>query len=124
VSLRFLLDEDMSRRVAQGLRARGVDAISVHEIGRGNRRIRDEEQLSYAAEQGRVFVTYNRTDFQALDGQWRAQARRHAGILWCLERTIPRRAIGDLIRALEAVAPEHTDLADLCLPLRRPPDGD
>jgi hypothetical protein len=71
-----------------------------------------------------VFVTYNRADFQALDGQWRAQARRHAGILWCRERTIPRRAIGDLIRALEAVAHEHTDLADHCLPLRRPPDGD
>lgn len=118
-SLRLLLDEDMSQRVAEGLRARGIDAVSVHEIGRGNRRVPDEEQLDHASEQGRAFVTYNRGDFQALDAQWRRQGRQHAGILWCQERTIPRRAIGELIRALEVVAREHPDLADLCLPLQR-----
>ncbi|MBA2447771.1 MAG: DUF5615 family PIN-like protein [Chloroflexi bacterium] len=123
MSLRFLLDEDLSWRVAEGLRARGVDAVSVHEIGRGNRRVPDEEQLSYATEQGRVFVTYNRADFQALDGHWRRQGRQHGGILWCLEQTIPRRAFGDLIRALEAAAQEHPDLAGLCLPLQRSPGG-
>jgi predicted nuclease of predicted toxin-antitoxin system len=122
VSLRFLLDEDMSQRVAEGLRARGIDAVSVHEIGRGNRRISDQEQLAYASGEDRVFVTYNRGDFQALDAAWRRQGRRHAGILWCLERSIPRRAIGDLIRALETVAAERADLAGLCLPLRRSAD--
>ena len=111
----------MSQRVAEGLRARGVDAVSVHEIGRGNRRVPDEDQLNYAVEQDRVFVTYNRGDFQALDGQWRRQERQHSGILWCSERTIPRRAIGELIRALEAAARERTTLAGLCLPLQRPP---
>ena len=120
MSLRFLLDEDMSQRVAEGLRARGVDAVSVHEIGRGNRRVPDEDQLNYAVEQDRVFVTYNRGDFQALDGQWRRQERQHNGILWCSERTIPRRAIGDLIRALEAAARQRTTLTGLCLPLQRP----
>jgi predicted nuclease of predicted toxin-antitoxin system len=122
VSLRFLLDEDMSQRVAEGLRARGIDAVSVHEIGRGNRRIPDEEQLAYATGDGRVFVTYNRGDFQALDSTWRRQGRQHAGILWCLERSIPRRAMGDLIRALEAVERERTDLTGLCLPLQRSTD--
>ncbi len=68
----------------------------------------DEQQLAYAVAQGRVFVTYNRADFQALDAIWRGQARQHAGILWCLERTIPRRAIGDLIRALEAAARDQS----------------
>ena len=116
---RLLLDEDMSQRVAEGLRARGIDAVSVHEIGRGNRRVSDEEQLDYASEQGRAFVTYNRGDLQALDAQWRRQGRQHAGILWCHERTIPRRAIGDLIRALEVVAGDHPNLAGLCLPLQR-----
>jgi len=117
VSPRFLLGEDMSQRVAEGLRARGVDAVSVHEIGRGNRRVPDEEQLGYAADQGRILVTYNRADFQALDARWRREGRQHAGILWCSERTIPRRAVGALIRALEAVARERTELVGLCLPL-------
>jgi len=49
VSLRYLLDEDMSQRVAEGLRARGIDAISVHEINRGNRRIPDGAQLDSTA---------------------------------------------------------------------------
>lgn len=32
--LRFLLDEDMSPKAAEGLRRAGEDAISVHEEGR------------------------------------------------------------------------------------------
>ena len=58
MALRFLLDEDMSERVGAGLRAQDVDAVSLHEIDRANRQIPDEEQLAFAAEQGRVLVTY------------------------------------------------------------------
>lgn len=119
MSLSFLLDEDMSYRVAEGLRQRGVDAISVHEVGRANRQVSDAEQLEFAAQQGRVLVTYNRADYQALDGIWRAQGRVHAGILWCVERSIPRRAIGDLIRALADVARQHDSLAGICMLLPR-----
>lgn len=117
--MHFLLDEDMSRAVAEGLRARGVDAVSVHEAGRGNRRVPDEEQLAYATEQRRVLVTYNRADFQALDNLWRRQGRHHAGIYWSAERTIPRRTIGDLMRALEAATRERAEPSSLCLPLPR-----
>jgi predicted nuclease of predicted toxin-antitoxin system len=120
VSLRFLLDEDISYRVADGLRRRGVDAVSVYEVDRANRRIPDDEQLVYAAREGRVLVTYNRNDYQALDGQWRADGRSHAGIIWCSERTIPRRAVGDLVRALEVASSLYGSLESLCLPLGRP----
>jgi predicted nuclease of predicted toxin-antitoxin system len=120
VSLSFLLDEDMSQRVAEGLRRRGIDAISVYEIDRANRRVPDSEQLDHAAATGRVLVTYNRSDYQALDAQWRAQGQTHAGILWCAERSIPRRAIGDLVRAIEAVAAQYDSLAGMCIPLPRP----
>jgi predicted nuclease of predicted toxin-antitoxin system len=121
LSLRFLLDEDLSPKVAEAVRARGVDAVSVHEVGRANLRLPDVEQLRYAAEQERVLVTYNRADFQALDAAWRLENRDHAGILWCLERTIPRRPIGELARALEWSSREHESLRGLCLPLQRPP---
>ncbi len=120
MTLAFLLDEDISYRVADGLRQRAIDAVSVHEVGRANLRVSDEDQLVYATEQARVLVTYNRADYQALDGFWRAQARHHAGILWCAERSIPRRAIGQLIRALEAVAHEHDSLQGICMVLPRP----
>jgi len=120
MSLAFLLDEDISYRVAEGLRQRRVDAVSVHEVGRANRRVSDAEQLDFAAQEGRVLVTYNRADFQALDAAWRTQERRHAGILWCDERSIARRAIGDLIRAIEEVAHHHESLEGVCLALTRP----
>jgi hypothetical protein len=94
VTLRFMLDEDISDRVAVGLRARGVDAVSVHEIGRDNQRLPDDVQLAYAVGQGRVLVTYNRGDFQLLDVRWREEGRLHAGIFWCLEQTIARTDIG------------------------------
>jgi predicted nuclease of predicted toxin-antitoxin system len=120
VSLTFLLDEDISYRVAEGLRRLGIDAISVHDVNRANRQVSDAEQLEYAAQQGRVLVTYNRVDYQVLDAIWRAQGSTHAGILWCAERSIPRRAIGDLIRSLAQAAGQHESLAGLCLALPRP----
>lgn len=120
MSLTFLLDEDVSYRVAEGLRQRGVDATSVHEVGRANRRVSDAEQLEFATGQGRVLVTYNRADYQALDATWRAQGRVHSGILWCVERSIPRRAMGDLIRAIAEVAQQYDSLAGICMALPRP----
>jgi predicted nuclease of predicted toxin-antitoxin system len=121
VTPRLLLDEDVSARVAEGLRRRGVDAVSVYEVDRANRRIADADQLAFAAEADRVLVTYNRADYQALDARWRLEGRTHAGILWVSERTVPRRAIGELVRALEALVSEHETLAGLCLPVPRPP---
>ena len=119
MSLRFLLDEDVSVRIAEGLRHRGIDAVSVHELGGTG--LTDEEQLSFASAEGRVLVTYNRSDFQALDAEWRLQGRSHAGILWGIERSLPRRAFGQLIGALDAVVGRHESLDNLCLPLHRPP---
>ncbi len=121
MSLAFLLDEDVSYRVAEGLRQRGVDAISVHEAGRANSRVSDEDQLVFATSAGRVLTTYNRADYQVLDAMWRVKGRTHAGILWCAERSIPRRAIGDLVRAIEAFASQRDSINGICLALPRPP---
>jgi predicted nuclease of predicted toxin-antitoxin system len=119
VTLRFLLDEDVSAPVAAGLRARGIDAVSVYEIGRSNQRISDPEQLQFAVEQGRVLVTYNRGDFQVLDALWQAESRPHSGILWCTDTIVRRPGIGELIRALSAMSEAFDDLTGLCLPLQR-----
>lgn len=121
MTLRFLLDEDLPPAVAIGARRLGLDVVSVHEIGRAGQAISDGDQLSLAAEQGRIMVTYNRADYQALDAGWRLHGRRHAGILWCSESLIPRRAIGDLVRALGAVAGQSLSLENVCLPLTRQP---
>lgn len=123
MTLALLLDEDISYRVAEGLRQRGVDAVSVYEVGRANKGLSDEEQLAFATQEGRVLVTYNRADYQALDAMWRAEGRTHAGILWSSERIIPRRAFGELVRAVEMVSLRHDSLRGLCIPLIRPPQS-
>lgn len=105
MSLRYQLDEDLSYAVAQGLRRHDVDAASVHELGRTG--LPNELQLRLAADMGRVLVTYNRAEYQILDAEWRLRGQNHAGILWCTERTLPRRDVGALVAALQAMAAEY-----------------
>ncbi len=118
MSLTYLLDEDMSPQVAEGLRRRGIDAVSVHEVERGNRRISDEDQLAYAAAAGRVLFTFNRRDYQLLDALWRSRGRAHAGIIWCTERIVARRDVGQLVRSLDAAASANASLGGVCIPLQ------
>ncbi|HLJ69202.1 MAG TPA: DUF5615 family PIN-like protein [Chloroflexota bacterium] len=120
--MKFLLDEDMPPAVAVGLRERGCDAISVHDLGRLG--LRDEEQLIFAGTQNRIFVTYDRDDFQVLDAVYHLRGTSHRGIRWVSERTIPRRAIGTLVKALLQVAGMYPEIENLCLPLPYPGDTD
>ena len=117
MSLAFLPDEDITTGSQSGLRQRGLDAVSVHEIGRANLEIPDEDQLAFAAQQGRVLVTFNGRDSQSLDARWRRQGQTHAGILWCSERTVPRQDIGGLTRALQAAAGRYESLTGSCIHL-------
>ena len=53
--IRFYLDENMAKEVADGLRTRSIDVITTPEIGHMG--FTDEEHLAYAQNEGRVFVT-------------------------------------------------------------------
>ncbi|MBI2154577.1 MAG: DUF5615 family PIN-like protein [Candidatus Rokubacteria bacterium] len=61
--MKFYLDEDLPARVAELLRRRGFDALSVHEVG--NFRFSDREQLAFAAREGRCLVTRDARHFVA-----------------------------------------------------------
>jgi len=84
--VRFLLDEDLPPRSAEIARAHGLEAVSVHEIGR--RGLGDDEQLDFAAAERRVLVTRNRDDFIRLTVARFRTATPHAGVL-IVARSLP-----------------------------------
>jgi predicted nuclease of predicted toxin-antitoxin system len=81
----LLLDEDVSVVVAAVLRARGFDALTARDAGRLGRS--DAEQLTAAAEAGRILLTHNRVDFERLHRDWLTVGKTHQGILIARRRT-------------------------------------
>ena len=63
--LRLYLDEDSMRRsLVRALRVRGVDLITVLDVGMIERK--DVEHLDYATEQGCVLCSFNVGDYYRL----------------------------------------------------------
>ncbi len=79
--MKFYLDEDLSPRIAESLRKRGIHALSAHDVG--NVQLSDREQLAYAAREDRCLVTRNARHFVVLSQEAIARQEPHAGILLC-----------------------------------------
>jgi len=91
--IRLYLDEDVHKRVASALRLRHFDVISAHEVGRWG--FSDEEQLTYAATEGRALFTYNTPDYLRLHLDWLQRGKEHYGII--VSDQLP---IGETVRRL------------------------
>jgi predicted nuclease of predicted toxin-antitoxin system len=94
---RFVLDEHIHRQVQAQLRRRGIEARTVHELGR--RGASDEEHVRWAAREGWVVVTGDK-DFLRI-----ARTEPHAGILFIARG---RANIGFLVRTLTAAFEAET----------------
>ncbi len=109
---RFLLDEDLSPRVAEVARRLGLDVESVHELDR--RGLSYREQLQLAAAGGRVFVTRNRDDYIALTVEFYRTGEAHNGVL-IVPRGLPNNRPERIAHALKrwvdtrATTPETFD---------------
>ena len=79
--MKFYLDEDVSPKIAERLRKRGIDAGSAIEAG--NLQLSDREQLACAARQGRSLVTRNVRHFIVLAQEAIRRQEPHAGIILC-----------------------------------------
>jgi predicted nuclease of predicted toxin-antitoxin system len=77
--MKLYLDEHLSPLLARMLRNRGIDCLTTIEAG--NLGQSDEAQLTYAAGQGRVLLTFDREDFLALAAQWAECGHPHAGLI-------------------------------------------
>lgn len=93
IAAKLYTDEDVYAAIAPALRRAGVDAISTPEAGRLGES--DESQLSWAAADQRVLVTFNVAHFADLHASWLTARRDHAGII-----VSSQRPIGDVLRRL------------------------
>jgi predicted nuclease of predicted toxin-antitoxin system len=89
MNLPLLLDEMFSDTIAQQLRTKGHDAISVVAqpalVG-----LSDDQILAYATTEGRALVTANIKDFMPLDGRYRAAGQAHPGLILVSTKTFPQ----------------------------------
>ena len=85
----LLLDEMFAADIAQQLRAKGYDVISVVAdpalVG-----LPDDQILAYATTEGQTLVTANIKDFIPLDTRYRAADQPHAGLILVSTKTFPQ----------------------------------
>ena len=92
-AIRYYLDEHIAGAVAEGLRRRGIEVLTLTEakmLGAS-----DEEHFALAQEESRTIVTHD-DDFLRLA----AQAADHAGVVYLPQR----RSIGATVRGLALIA--------------------
>jgi hypothetical protein len=84
IFIELYLDEDVSVRLADLLRARGFVVSTT--LDAGNLGHSDREQLAYAAERKLTFLTHNRADFEALAQHYFSAGLTHHGIIVAVRR--------------------------------------
>lgn len=115
--LKLLLDEHISPRVAAGLQRRQPSLIVVALAAwQGGSYIGEDDSacLLKASAQRLSLVTYDRRTIPPLLKTWGESGRKHGGIVFIDEKTIPPSGIGGLVQALlslykEAVKWDWTD---------------
>lgn len=106
--MRLLLDELYSKEIAEGLRARGHDVVSVKERPELEG-LRDEQLFRLMAAERRAIVTENWSDFNRLV-RWAAdEGLTHYGVVFSSRRKLPRsrETIGLYVRVLDDFLTRH-----------------
>ncbi|MDP9463327.1 MAG: DUF5615 family PIN-like protein [Actinomycetota bacterium] len=105
--MRLLLDELFSPNVAEGLRRRGIDALSI-QASPHLRGLPDDQVFVIAQLDRRVLVTESIADFVIVESAWRAEHEKpHHGLVFVAPGSFTRHkrgAIGQLVIALARLA--------------------
>jgi hypothetical protein len=111
--VKLLLDAMYTHVIAEQLRRRGHDVVSVQER-EGLAVVSDDAVLAAARDEGRAVVTENIHDFMDLDARYRRDGKVHFGVILTTDQRFPRHAaggIGRLVIALDDWLREHPEEA-------------
>jgi Domain of unknown function (DUF5615) len=118
--VKLFLDAHISaRRIATPLRDRGHDVRAADEE-RELDGLTDEELLSIAAAEARIFLTFDVKDFPVIARRWAEAGRAHAGC--AIVVGIDHGEFGVILETIAAgltARPDETDWTDLTLFLTR-----
>ncbi|HEV7667372.1 MAG TPA: DUF5615 family PIN-like protein [Thermoanaerobaculia bacterium] len=101
--MKLLLDEHYPPSVAEHLRERGHDAVSVQEEP-DLRGMTDPDLFAEAQRRARAVLTENVSDFMMLAAEYRSRHLAHWGLVLTSNRTFPRgksTTVGALVKALD-----------------------
>jgi hypothetical protein len=122
--VRLFLDAHISaRRGAAPLREQGHDVRAADEE-RELDGLTDEQSLSIAAAEERIFVTFDVKDFPVIARRWAEAGRAHAGC--AIVVGIDHGEFGTILETIAAALasrPDEADWTDLTLFLARTPPG-
>jgi len=111
----LLLGEHYAEAIADQIRAKGFDAVTVS--GLGLKGTDDEPLLEYAVTDRRALLSNNVADFMPLHTNWMAAGRPHFGLLFTDDASMPRHraTIGRYVSVLSrfmAARPGKRDAVD------------
>ena len=113
--MKLLLDEMYAPAVAEQLRARGHDVVSVHDPAyRALEGEPDEDVWAAAVAEDRTLMTENIRDFRRLETVAFAHAQTSTRLIFTTDRQFPcgdPATIGRLLTALEALLAAEPDFA-------------
>ena len=108
--MRLVLDEHYSQAIAEGLRKRGHDAISVHERP-DLEGLKDPQLFPLLAGERRALLTENWADYHDEMRKAAQAGRDHYGVLFTSRRQMPRskHTIGLYVRIVGDFLARHPD---------------
>ena len=107
--MKLLLDEMYPAALAMALRKKGIDAVTVVELGLAGRP--DIDVFTVATDGGYAILTENVSDFARISGEHMVGGGHHCGVLIALSSRFSRRpaGYGAIVAAVAAVDADRLD---------------